>query len=190
MKKERKRILRLLLLVGAIVCLIVIGVRLLADRRYTLISMTIAFLSCFSFYHAYEKKEGGIRRMVMIAVMTTIAVLGRLIFGPIPGFKPVSAIVILTGMYMGAESGFLVGSLTAVISNIFFGQGPWTPFQMLTLGTIGMLSGLPGLRDLLKKRGPLVVWGILMGFLYSGIMDIWSVLDLQEPGRWKNISWH
>lgn len=175
----------MVLLVLCVIGLIFFGVRFWSDRRYTLVSIVIAFVSCGAFYLAYEKREGSIRRMVMIAVMTAITVTGRLIFGVVPGFKPMSAIIILTGMFMGPEAGFLVGSLSAVTSNVFFGQGPWTPFQMLTWGVIGLLSGLPGIRMVLRKRGPLVIWGMLMGMLYSGIMDIWTVLDLTGTWTWK-----
>ena len=130
MSSEKRRIRNDVIMIGSIVALIVLGVRLFSDRRYTLVSMMIAFLACFFFYLTYEKKEGSIRRMVMIAVMTTITVISRLIFGVVPGFKPMSAIIILTGIFMGPECGFLVGSLSALTSNIFFGQGPWTPFQI------------------------------------------------------------
>lgn len=185
MNREVKRSVNLVLLVLCVIGLIFLGVRFLADRRYTLVSIIIAFVSCAAFYLAYEKREGSIRRMVMIAVMTAITVTGRLIFGMVPGFKPMSAIIILTGMFMGPESGFLVGSLSALTSNVFFGQGPWTPFQMLTWGVIGLLSGLPGIRWVLRKRVPLVIWGMMMGMLYSGIMDIWTVLDLTGTWTWK-----
>ncbi|MDI9241277.1 ECF transporter S component [Fusibacillus kribbianus] len=179
-----KRLVGWIVLVVGVILLIRLGIRLLADRKYNLVSVMIALLACVPFYFTYEKREGSIRRMVMIAVMTAIAVLGRLIFGPIPAFKPMAAIIILTGIYMGPESGFLVGSLEAVVSNIFFGQGPWTPFQMLTLGLTGLLSGLPGLRALLRRRLPLAIWGLLMGIMYSGIMDIWTVLSLIDGFNW------
>lgn len=178
-----KRLGRLALLVLCVIGCIALGVRLMADRKYNLVSVIIAFCACLPFYYAYEKKEGSIRRMVMIAVMTAIAVTGRLIFGPVPVFKPVSAVVILTGIYMGPEAGFLVGSLSAVISNLFFGQGPWTPFQMLSWGVIGLISGLPGFRRVLRRRLLLAIWGLVAGALYSGIMDIWTVLSLL--GRWN-----
>lgn len=181
----RKRVIGWVCLLIGVIVLIIFGIRLLMDRRYNLISVMIAFFACIPFYFAYEKREGSIRRMVMIAVMTAIAVVGRLIFGPIPAFKPVSAVVILAGIYMGPESGFLIGSLSAVVSNLFFGQGPWTPFQMLTWGVIGLISGLPGLRILLRRRLPLAVWGLLAGILYSGIMDIWTVLSLIDGWNWS-----
>ena len=185
MNWEIKRAINWLGLILGVIFLIVLGVRLFSDRRYGLVSMMIAFLACVPFYLAYEKKEGSIRRMVMIAVMIAITVLSRLIFGAIPAFKPFSAIIILTGMYMGPECGFLVGSLSAVTSNIFFGQGPWTPFQMLTWGLTGLFSGLPGWRRILRKRWVLVLWGMLMGCMYSWIMDIWTVLDLLGTFRWQ-----
>lgn len=181
----RKRVIGWVCLLIGVIVLIIFGIRLLMDRRYNLISVMIAFFACIPFYFTYEKREGSIRRMVMIAVMTAIAVVGRLIFGPIPAFKPVSAVVILAGIYMGPESGFLIGSLSAVVSNLFFGQGPWTPFQMLTWGVIGLISGLPGLRILLRRRLPLAVWGLLAGILYSGIMDIWTVLSLIDGWNWS-----
>lgn len=170
-------------LIGAVVGLIIFGVRLLMDRKYNLISILIAFFACVPFYLHYEKKEGSIRRMVLLAVMTAISVTGRFLFAPIPVFKPVAAVVILTGIFMGPESGFLVGSLSAIISNIFFGQGPWTPFQMLAWGLIGMIAGVPVLRNILQKRVPLAIYGMAAGVAYSAIMDIWTVISLE--GRWN-----
>ena len=178
-----KRALRWVMLLLAVAACIVVGVKLLAERRYNLISAIIMFLACLPFNFAYEKREGSIRRMVMIAVMTAIAVVGRLIFGAVPAVKPLTATVIMTGMYMGPESGFLVGSLSAVVSNIFFGQGPWTPFQMFTLGLQGLIAGLPFMRRLLRKRVPLILYGLFAGALYSWIMDIWTVISL--IGKWS-----
>ena len=104
-----RRTLSWVILTLAVIAMIAVGIRLLQDRKYNLVSVIIAFLSCLPFYMAYEKREGSIRRLVLIAVMTAIAVSGRLMFGPLPYFKPMIAIVILTGIYMGPESGFLVG---------------------------------------------------------------------------------
>ncbi len=184
MKKYRRIFLRTGLILGTIL-LILTGIRSWQDRRYNLISVMIAFLACFCVYLTYEKREGSIRRMVLLAVMVAIAVTGRFLFAPLPFFKPVTAIVILTGMYLGAEAGFLVGSLTALISNIFFGQGPWTPFQMLAWGTIGMAAGLPIVSNLLKKKWALILYGVLTGFLYSGIMDFWTVLSMDGGWNWS-----
>ena len=180
----KKRAAVWICLTAGVIFLIVLGIRLLSDRKYNLVSMMIVLIACGAFYLAYEKREGSIRRMVLLAVMTAISVVGRFIFGPIPFFKPVTAIVVLTGIYMGPESGFLVGSLSAVVSNIFFGQGPWTPFQMFSWGIIGMIAGFPGLRALLRHRIPLIIYGIFSWIAYSGLMDIWTVLSFEGGWNW------
>lgn len=174
---SKKRITINILLILAAVGVIIFGVRMFQDRKYNLISILIAFLACIPFYMAYEKKEGSIRRMVVLAVMVAISVVGRLIFAVLPGFKPVTAIVVIAAIYMGSESGFLIGSLSAIISNMFYGQGPWTPFQMLAWGSLGLIAGLPVMQKILKKRVILAAYGFLAGFGYSAIMDIWTVLS-------------
>lgn len=107
--------------------------------------------------------------------MTALSVLGRIIFTPIPAFKPVAAFVIITAMYFGGEAGFLVGSLSAVISNFWFGQGPWTPFQMFSWGLIGLVAGFLS-EPMKKSRIVLIIYSILAGVSYSLMTDIWTVL--------------
>lgn len=87
--------------------------------------------------------------------------------------KPITAIVIITGVSLGAESGFLVGAVTMLVSNIIFGQGPWTPWQMFALGIIGFLSGIIFRK---RKNRPNVIVLAVYGFLaavviYGGIMN-------------------
>lgn len=179
-----RRLTGILLLVASAAGLIFCGVTAFQDRRYNLISVILVLLACVPFYYAYEKKDGNIRRMVILAVMTAIAVVGRFVFVVLPGFKPVTAVVIIAGMYMGPEAGFLTGSLAAIISNMFFGQGPWTPFQMLAWGLPGMIAGLPGIRKALKSKSVLVIYGVVTGFMYSAIMDIWTVLSMDGTFNW------
>ena len=93
----------------------------------------------------------------------------------LPQFKPVVAFIIISGVCFGGETGFLIGAISAFVSNFFFGQGPWTPFQMLGWGIIGLLSGMLS-RPLKKNRWLIVTFGTVMGMLYSFIMDVWTVL--------------
>mgnify|MGYP004508448659 FL=1 len=179
----------------AIPALILLGVVAFNDRMYLWISICIAVLACLPFFISFElrggfgKKSGtapecaaseaqsgrGTTRLIILASMTALSVLGRFIFAPLPFFKPVTAIVVITGMYLGAESGFLCGALSAILSNIMFGQGPWTPFQMFTWGIIGLFAGL--MAGILKRnRIILSVFGVLAGVLFSFTMDIWTVL--------------
>ena len=147
------------------------GIFVFHEKRYAFVSLVITLLALLLFVCGFERKKTGTRRLVLTAVMTALSVAGRFI----PLFKPISALTILTGMYLGSEAGFLAGALSAVISNFYFGQGPWTPFQMFAWGLIGLISGY--LAAFLKKnRLRLLLFGVLTGAVFSFIMDIWTVL--------------
>ena len=118
--------------------LTIIGSAAFSRKRHIIISLAIAVLSLLLFYAGFEKRSTGTRRMVIVAVMTALCFAGRFI----PFLKPISALTIISGIYLGGEAGFLVGSVTAILSNFYFGQGPWTAFQMLAWGLIGMFAGL------------------------------------------------
>ena len=135
----------------------------------------MALLACVPFFLSFERKTQSGSRLILIAVLTALSVLGRMLFYAVPGFKPVTAMVIITAMYLGSEAGFLTGALSAVISNFYFGQGPWTPFQMFTWGLIGFLAGLLA-RQLKGSRIFLCVFGALAGVLFSLCMDVWTAL--------------
>lgn len=154
------------------------GVTIFNDRNYMLVSAFVALLSCLPFFIAFETNENTGRELVVIAVMCAISVVGRLIFAPIPGFKPVTAVVIITGAVLGAEAGFITGSMTALCSNIFFGQGPWTPFQMFSWGIIGFISGLIFFKRQKKNLIFIIIAGMLFGVLFSLLMDIWTTVSI------------
>lgn len=171
-------------LVSAIIILIAIpltiffGVFFLDDRKYYFISLLIIIYTMIPFAMIFEKRKPQARELVLIAVLTAIAVAGRGAFFMLPQFKPVVAIVIITGVSLGPESGFLVGALTGFVSNFFFGQGPWTPWQMFCFGIIGFLAGILFKKGRLKKnRIQLCIYGGLTTFfIYGGIINIGSLL--------------
>ncbi len=163
-----------------ILCLIVPavvlgGALLFKEKQYAWISLCVTVLSCVPFFLHFEHSENDVRKLILIAAMVAISVIGRFIFTPIPGFKPVTAMVVITAMYFGGEAGFMTGALAAVISNFYFGQGPWTPFQMFSWGIVGFLAGI--IADPLKKsKIVLTVYAVVSGVLYSLLMDVWTVL--------------
>lgn len=157
------------------VLLVVLGAVLFGGQHYTLVSVLIAAAACVGFALSFEKKSLTSRYAVLTAVMTALSVAGRFIFAPIPAFKPMTAIVILSGMYLSPECGFLTGALTALVSNMYFGHGAWTPFQMLAWGLIGLFAGILA-EPIKKKRLLLLVYGAFSGAFYSMIMDTWTVL--------------
>lgn len=180
MKKTNKYI-SLLIIVLLIPVIILLGVYLFNDRKYNIISIIVAFASCIPIFYKYEKNDTHILLIVIIAVLAAISIVGRIVFAPVQFFKPVSAVVILTGIYLGSEEGFLVGALSAIGSNMFFGQGPWTPFQMFTWGMIGLISGIPYIQKKCKEsKICLSLLGAGAGILFTLIMDIWTTLNFQE----------
>ena len=156
---------------AAIPALTLLGAVVFDTDKHLIVSLGVAVMTLLLFVSGYENKKTGTRRMVIASVMIALCVFGRFI----PLFKPITALTIITGMYLGGETGFLVGAMSALISNIFAGQGPWTAFQMLAWGLIGLTAGLTA--GMLKKhRAVLLGYGVISGVAYSFIMDIWTTL--------------
>lgn len=173
--KERKKVISYIVLCLLIPAVIVGGTLIFGAKKHAWISLCVTLLAIVPFFLRFEKKESDSKRMILISAMVALSVIGRIAFSPIPGFKPVTSVVIITAMYFGGEAGFTVGALSAVISNFYFGQGPWTPFQMFSWGIIGLVAGL--IADALKEsKITLSLYGILSGIMFSALMDVWSVL--------------
>ena len=114
----------------------------LPGRWYYLTSTLIIIETMIPFFLAFEKRKPQARELVTIAVMAAIAAVSRAAFAFIPHFKPIVGIIMITGIAFGAEAGFLTGAVAAFASNFFFGQGPFTPWQMMAYGLGGFLAGL------------------------------------------------
>ena len=120
----------------------------MGDRNYYIAGVLIIILAMIPFFAGFESCRPEARELVTIAVMCAIAVASRIVFIMLPGFKPVVAIIMITGMAFGPSAGFLTGAMGAFVSNFVFGQGPWTPWQMFAFGIAGFIFGL------LSGKGP------------------------------------
>lgn len=107
-----------------------------------LLTLVVVLASIGVFFASYEAARPRLRDIMPTVVLAALAAAGRILFAPIPDFKPVSAIAIIAGVAFGRKSGFMVGALAALASNFFFGQGPWTPWQMYAWGLVGYGAGL------------------------------------------------
>lgn len=148
-------------------------------RGYYFTSMCIIVISIFIFLWSFEKRKPKTREIVTLAVMTALAVVGRLAFFMTPQVKPCAAIIIITGAMLGRQSGFLCGALTAFVSGFFFGQGPWTPWQMIAFGIIGFVSGVLFSKKNIKyayNKWMISIYGFLATFvIYGFILDTATV---------------
>ncbi len=168
-----------------------VGVVYMKRQQYAILSALVLLECMLPFFLTFEGRRPQARELVVIAVLCAISVAGRAAFFMLPQFKPVMAMTIIAGVALGGESGFLVGALSMLVSNMFFSQGPWTPWQMFCMGIIGFLAGVLFRRGLLRRsRGSLCVFGAFSAIvIYGGIMNPASVLMWAgtETLTWKVI---
>ncbi|MEG1559427.1 MAG: ATP-binding cassette domain-containing protein [Clostridia bacterium] len=159
---------------------IVIAITYILNINYYFTSVLIAILTIVPFWVSFSNRPHKAREVVLIAVLIAIAVASRVAFFFAPSFKPMGAFIIIAGICFGANTGFMVGSVSALVSNFFFGQGPFTPFQMLGFALIGLFAGL-----IFNKRRNLIfvsVYSFLSTFvIYGLIVDFNSILMLGVP---------
>lgn len=151
------------------------------DQHYLLLSLICLVASMLPFYWHFETRNSEAREIVFLAVLATIAALGRVAMAAIPGVKPTSFVVVMTGLTLGPEAGFIVGSTSALVSNLFLGQGPWTPWQMFAWGLMGISAGLIRNFKWAHNRKFLAVLGVFYGFLFGWIMDLWYAMVYVQP---------
>ncbi len=166
---------------------IFVGVYYLGGRKYYFIALLILLETMLPFFLIFEGRKPQARELTVIAVLCAIGVVGRAAFFMLPAFKPVLALVIIAGVAFGGETGFLVGAMTMVASNVLFGQGPWTPWQMFSAGIIGFLAGVLFRKGWLRRsRVSLCIYGAIASIvIYGGIMNPAAALIYARTLNWK-----
>lgn len=164
-------------------------------QQTALLTVLIVIGALVVFFAGYERSKPSVRQIVPIAVLSALAAAGRILFAALPDVKPVSAICIVSGVVFGRRTGFMVGALAALVSNIFFGQGAWTPWQMYAWGLIGYLAGVledhhafessrPD-GDSVARRSVLYFFGFFSALLYGFILNSFYVLGYVVPLTWQ-----
>ena len=177
-KLKKRTILATLLILLLIPFTLFIGNYYFEGRKYYFISLLILLECMLPFFLIFEGRKPQARELVLIAVLVALNVAGRAAFFMLPEFKPVVAMTILAGVAFGGETGFLVGAMTMLVSNMLFSQGPWTPWQMFAMGMIGFLAGVLYRKGVLRRsRLSLCIFGVLAStVIYGGIMNPASAL--------------
>ena len=119
----------------------------------------------------FESGTDSTRELAVIATLAAAAAAGRVLFAAVPGVQPVTVIAIVAGAALGVRAGVATGALAAFVSNLFLGQGIWTPQQMLGWAACGAIGALLG--PLLNRRFALVAVAAVLGFAFSVSMDVW-----------------
>ena len=155
-------------------------------RSYYITSTLMILELMIPFFMAFEGRKPQARELVVIAVMCAIAIVARTAI-PIPHFKAIFAVIMLSGIAFGPEAGFMVGAISAFASNFFYGQGAYTPWQMMGYGAGGMLAGFCFAKGRLpKKPWVMAVFGFLAVILWVGpLLDCSHIFLMLSQINWS-----
>lgn len=159
---------------------LVLSVKYLPTKYYYLSAVAVIVLSLIPFFLMFEHRHIKTGEIVIISLLISLAVAGRAVMTFLPQIKPTAALVIIAGIAFGANVGFIVGSVTMFISNFIFGQGMFTPFQMLGLGLVGFLCGMIfcGRKNANNRLVVSIFGAAAVFFVYGPIVDSCSVLTM------------
>ena len=186
-KLQKRTVVATLLILLLIPLTLFIGAYYFDGRKYYFISLLILLECMLPFFLIFEGRKPQARELVLIAVLVALNVAGRAVFFMLPEFKPVVAMTILAGVAFGGETGFLVGAMTMLVSNMLFSQGQWTPWQMFSMGIIGWLAGVLYRKGVLRRsRISLCIFGVIAStIIYGGIMNPASALLWAHTINWN-----
>lgn len=175
------------LIVSSVVMLILLiaSIVLFNYKAYLLLSFVLIAMTMIPFFARFEVRKITSREIVILAILAAIAAVSRVPFAPLPSVQPTSFVIIITGLVFGAESGFIVGAVAAIVSNIFLGQGPWTPWQMYAWGMIGMTAGLLRNTWWMKQMWGKLLFGFVWGYLFGWFMNFWIIVSAIENFTWE-----
>ena len=179
---------------------IILAVEMIYFPDFTAVSSIIlAIISVALFMLSFEAKKPSVAKLVPTAVFSALGAAGRIAFAPLAYVKPVSAVAIFAGAFLGRHAGFLVGALSALLSNVFFRQGSWTPWQMYAWGLVGYLGGLlttftpahsavTSNKALSQGEKPhklppflLMIWAFISGPFFGLVMNVYFVIGFVHP---------
>jgi len=150
-----------------------------AFLNWGLVATIVVILAIIAFFFEFEVAAVSSKEIALVAMLGTISAVLRVPFAAIPGVQPCTFLVICSGYVFGPVAGFMVGAMTALVSNFFLGQGPWTPYQMLAWGLAGVSAAY--VRRFNLRRIWLVIFGIFWGYLYGVIINTWFWASFVHP---------
>lgn len=157
------------------------------SNKYLLLAFALIILSFIPLLRKFEAKKIDAKEIVIIAILAALAAVSRIPFAAIPSVQPTSFVIIMTGIVFGRETGFIVGIISAFVSNVFLGQGPWTLWQMLAWGLMGFTAGYFKDKNWLEGSFRLLVFGLGWGFVFGWIMNSWIIIGFISPFSLKAV---
>ena len=157
------------------------------EKNYYLLITAVLILSMLPFFVSFEKEKVTSREITLIASLTALAVVSRAVFYLVPQVKPIAAVVAVSGVCLGGKRGYLVGALSMLMSNFLFGQGIWTPFQMVAMGFVGLIFGVVFSKIKVNKISLALVGFLSVTVVYGLIVDLSTVLMISGDMNIKSV---
>ncbi|MFH1856779.1 MAG: ECF transporter S component [Candidatus Omnitrophota bacterium] len=152
-----------------------------------LIAFAAVLFMMGGFFYFVERSRFSVKEITLLAVLAGIAASMRVMFSFMPNVQPATFLIIITGFVFGGGAGFLTGTISALVSNLFLGQGPWTLWQMLGWGICGVLGGFLGRFKFRRPKMFLVLAGLVSGYLFGWIMNFWYWYSFTYPLNFKTL---
>jgi hypothetical protein len=155
---------------------------------WPLISLLVLGAGLTAGFVWYERGHPSARVLALVGTLAALAVVGRIAFAPLPNVKPTTDIILISGYALGGAPGFVVGAVTALVSNFFYGQGPWTPWQMAAWGAVGVFGALLA-RATGRRLGrfPLALACAVAGLGYGVILDVSTWINFTGAERTEGL---
>lgn len=151
-----------------------------SEQYYMQVSLMMMVLIMVPFFARFEYRKSQPEEIVLISLMAAIAAVARIPFASLPSVQPTSFVILVSALSFGGETGFLIGAVAALVSNLFLGQGPWTPWQMFAWGMMGLITGLLRGTFLLRQKYLRLIYVFLWGLVFGWFMNLWYLTSLQE----------
>ena len=187
--KQRLHVAAELILIGIPIALIV-GIKFLPREWYMLLSLSVLAMTIAPFFMVFESRKPKAREIVLLAMMSALVVASHLFFHIVFPIQIGTALIIISGISLGPEAGFFIGALSRLVCNFYMGQGPWTPWQMVCWGILGVLAGFAfncGNTETLKSRNFKMIAGPVLTILFSLLLAYLSFL--LYPGQDSAVGW-
>lgn len=110
------------------------------------------------------------RRLSLIAILSSLAVVGRIMFTFLPNVQPMTVVIIIVTMYLGTYGGWLVAIISILISNLYLGMGVWTLAQIVSFSILVLIVHICKKTNLNIGYYPIV--SLLMGFTYGFVISL------------------
>lgn len=178
----------ILFIIAGVLAVLLLVTSFTMNQSYLLVGMMMVVFAMIPFFIRFERRQIQSRELVLIALLAAFAAVSRVPFAALPSVQPTSFVIIMCAIVFGGEAGFLIGSLAALVSNMFLGQGPWTPWQMFGWGMMGLTAGM--LKDtwLMQHKAGRAVYGFAVGILFGWLMNSWFLLSYGESITWEAIA--